>query len=52
MNNTIKFKDGVYYYDAYGNNRSEKGWINENGQVLISVDQVKGYVSYIFNCTK
>lgn len=51
-NNTIKIKNGVYYYDAYGNNRLGKGWINENGQVLIPIDQVKRYVSFSFKCTK
>ena len=51
-NNTIKIKNGAYYYDAHGNNRSGKGWINENGQVLIPIDQVKRYVSFSFKCTK
>ena len=52
-NTTIKQNEnGDYYYDGYGNNRLGKGWLNENGQVLIPLEQVKGSVTFIKNCTK
>lgn len=50
-NTTIqKQEDGSYEYKGYKNNRLGKGWINENGQVLIPTEQVKGYVTFSKEC--
>ena len=46
----VEQKDSSYIYKGQNNNRLGKGWINENGQVLIPTEQVKGYVTFSKEC--
>ena len=49
-NTTIVKDGGNYVYKGYKNNRLGNGWLNENGQVLIPTEQVKGYVTFSKDC--
>ena len=46
----VEQKDGSYIYNGQNNNRLGKGWLNENGQILIPTEQVKGYVTFSKEC--